>query len=129
MARVLYDGLVEYEDRTPATTSQMAKDVVEFLNWAAEPEMDQRKKMGVATIVITSVLLALSIWVKRYVTFNYHYLVLLLIALYLAGTSGHRSRQGRSSTILQLVEALNHAVNRLIFFRRSLPCEQLMWRL
>lgn len=70
MARVLYDGLVEYEDGTPASTSQMAKDVVEFLNWAAEPEMDQRKKMGVATIVVTSVLLALSIWVKRYVTFN-----------------------------------------------------------
>jgi hypothetical protein len=25
----------------------MAKDVVEFLNWSAEPEMDERKKMGV----------------------------------------------------------------------------------
>lgn len=66
MARVLYDGLVEYEDGTPATTSQMAKDVVEFLNWAAEPEMDQRKKMGVATILVTTVLFALSVWVKRY---------------------------------------------------------------
>lgn len=66
MARVLYDGLVEYEDGTPATTSQMAKDVVEFLNFAAEPEMDQRKKMGIAVITVTSVLLALSIWVKRY---------------------------------------------------------------
>ena len=31
MARVLFDGLVEYEDGTPATTSQMAKDVVAFL--------------------------------------------------------------------------------------------------
>ena len=71
MARVLYDGLVEYEDGTPATTSQMAKDVVEFLNWSAEPEMDQRKKMGVATIIITSVLLALSIWVKRFVILSY----------------------------------------------------------
>lgn len=66
MARVLYDGLVEYEDGTPATTSQMAKDVVEFLNFAAEPEMDARKKMGVAVVTITTVLLALSIWVKRY---------------------------------------------------------------
>ena len=66
MARVLYDGLVEYEDGTPATTSQMAKDVVEFLNWAAEPEMDTRKKMGWATVIITSALLGLSIWVKRY---------------------------------------------------------------
>jgi len=66
MARVLYDGLVEYEDGTPATTSQMAKDVVEFLNWAAEPEMDQRKKMGMKVIIITTILTALSIWVKKY---------------------------------------------------------------
>lgn len=66
MARVLYDGLIEYEDGTPATTSQMAKDVVQFLNWAAEPEMDQRKKMGMKVLIITSVLTALSVWVKRY---------------------------------------------------------------
>jgi len=66
MARVLYDGLVEYEDGTPATASQMAKDVVEFLNWAAEPEMDQRKKMGLKVLTIGTVLFALSVWVKRY---------------------------------------------------------------
>lgn len=66
MARVLYDGLVEYEDETPATTSQMAKDVVEFLNWAAEPEMDQRKKYGMQTLAVSAVLFALSIWVKKY---------------------------------------------------------------
>lgn len=66
MARVLYDGLVEYEDGTPATTSQMAKDVVEFLNWAAEPEMDERKKMGWKVMAIGSVLFAMSVWVKRY---------------------------------------------------------------
>lgn len=67
MARVLYDGLVDYEDGTPATTSQMAKDVVEFLNWAAEPEMDDRKKMGVKAVIISAALFALSVWVKRYV--------------------------------------------------------------
>ncbi|KAH7328632.1 cytochrome C1 family protein [Stachybotrys elegans] len=66
MARVLYDGLVEYEDGTPASTSQMAKDVVEFLNWAAEPEMDERKKMGMKVMVVTASLWALSVWVKRY---------------------------------------------------------------
>ncbi|KAF2157126.1 cytochrome C1 family protein [Myriangium duriaei CBS 260.36] len=66
MARVLYDGLVEYEDKTPATTSQMAKDVVEFLNWTAEPEMDDRKKMGWKVLAITSALFGLSVWVKRY---------------------------------------------------------------
>lgn len=71
MARVLYDGLVEYEDGTAATTSQMAKDVVEFLNWAAEPEMDERKRMGWKVMAIGSVLFAMSVWVKRYV-FNGH---------------------------------------------------------
>ncbi|KAI9745655.1 MAG: cytochrome c1 [Claussenomyces sp. TS43310] len=66
MARVLYDGLVDYEDGTQASTSQMAKDVVEFLNWSAEPEMDQRKKMGMKVLIISSALFALSVWVKRY---------------------------------------------------------------
>ncbi|KAL1896192.1 cytochrome c1 [Ceratocystis pirilliformis] len=66
MARVLFDGLVEYEDETPATTSQMAKDVVEFLNWAAEPEMDDRKKMGMKVLVVTAGLFAASVWIKRY---------------------------------------------------------------
>ncbi|KAF4988927.1 cytochrome heme mitochondrial [Fusarium heterosporum] len=66
MARVLYEGLVEYEDGTPATTSQMAKDVVEFLNWAAEPEMDDRKRMGMKVLVVSASLWAVSVWVKRY---------------------------------------------------------------
>lgn len=66
MARILYDGLVDYDDGTPATASQMARDVTEFLNWAAEPEFDERKKMGAKVLVITSILLALSVWVKRF---------------------------------------------------------------
>ena len=43
----------------------MAKDVVEFLNWTAEPEMDDRKKMGWKVMAITSVLMGLSVWVKK----------------------------------------------------------------
>ncbi|MBW0470243.1 hypothetical protein O181_009958 [Austropuccinia psidii MF-1] len=66
MGRVLFDGLVDYPDGTPATTSQLAKDVVTFLSWAAEPELDQRKKMGFQTVIILSTLTALSIWVKRF---------------------------------------------------------------
>jgi ubiquinol-cytochrome c reductase cytochrome c1 subunit len=46
----------------------MAKDVVEFLNWTAEPEMDDRKKMGWKVLAVTSVLFAISVWVKRCAT-------------------------------------------------------------
>ncbi|PCH44374.1 hypothetical protein WOLCODRAFT_26722 [Wolfiporia cocos MD-104 SS10] len=66
MARVLFDGLVEYDDGTPATTSQMAKDVVTFLNWAAEPEHDERKKLGLKAVILFSGLTAISLYVKRF---------------------------------------------------------------
>ena len=35
----LQDGRVTYADGTPATVEQMARDVVTFLAWAANPEM------------------------------------------------------------------------------------------
>lgn len=66
MARVLFDGLVEYDDGTPATTSQMAKDVVNFLNWAAEPEHDDRKRAGLKALIILTSLWGLSVVVKRW---------------------------------------------------------------
>ena len=37
---------VKYADGTPATVAQEARDVVSFLNWAAEPNLDQRHRMG-----------------------------------------------------------------------------------
>ncbi|KAJ3550569.1 hypothetical protein NM688_g5046 [Phlebia brevispora] len=66
MARVLFDGLVEYDDGTPATTSQMAKDVVTFLNWAAEPEHDERKQAGIKAVILFSALTAIAVYVKRF---------------------------------------------------------------
>lgn len=66
MARVLFDGLVEFEDGTPATTSQLAKDVVTFLNWAAEPEHDIRKQYGIKAVILCSALTLLSLYVKRF---------------------------------------------------------------
>ena len=66
MARVLFDDLVEYEDGTPATTSQMAKDVVSFLHFTAEPEHDDRKRAGFKAIILLSALFAMSVWTKRF---------------------------------------------------------------
>jgi cytochrome c1 len=42
----LNDGAVDYDDGTPNTPTQMAKDVSTFLTWASEPEADERKLMG-----------------------------------------------------------------------------------
>jgi ubiquinol-cytochrome c reductase cytochrome c1 subunit len=44
----------------------MAKDVVTFLNWAAEPEHDERKKIGLKAVIILSTLTVLSVFVKRF---------------------------------------------------------------
>jgi len=83
MGRVLYDDLVEYDDGkarhrfyhlkslyqrllgTPATTSQMAKDVSTFLAWAAEPEHDERKKTGLKALIVLFALFGASVWAKR----------------------------------------------------------------
>jgi len=61
-----FDGVVEYPDGTPATTSQMGKDVVTFLSWAAEPEHDERKKYGMKAVILFSALTAMSLYVKRF---------------------------------------------------------------
>ncbi|KAA1468773.1 hypothetical protein DENSPDRAFT_815290 [Dentipellis sp. KUC8613] len=66
MPRVIFDGLVEYDDGTPATTAQMAKDVTTFLSWASEPEHDQRKKTGLKAVILFSALTAISLYVKRF---------------------------------------------------------------
>ena len=39
--------IIEYDDGTPATQSQLAKDVCTFLTWAASPEHDMRKKLSI----------------------------------------------------------------------------------
>ncbi len=55
----LMPGRVEYADGTEATVEQMAADVTAFLRWAAEPELEARRRMGLATIgflIILSVL-------------------------------------------------------------------------
>jgi hypothetical protein len=44
----------------------MAKDVVTFLSWAAEPEHDERKKLGIKAVIIFSTLFVISIYVKRF---------------------------------------------------------------
>jgi len=48
----LGDEGVEYEDGTPATISQQARDVAQFLHWCAEPELDLRNKMAMQYLTV-----------------------------------------------------------------------------
>ncbi|KAF3647144.1 Cytochrome c1-1, heme protein, mitochondrial, partial [Capsicum chinense] len=65
MPKMLNDGAVEYEDDTPATEAQMGKDVVSFLSWAAEPEMEERKLMGFKWIFVLSLALLQAAYYRR----------------------------------------------------------------
>jgi cytochrome c1 len=57
MPAPLSDGQVEYEDGTPNTVDQMAKDVTQFMMWTAEPKLEQRHYIG---FMVMAYLLALA---------------------------------------------------------------------
>ena len=59
MAAPLSEGIVEYSDGTKASTEQMAKDVVSFLMWTAEPHLEARHKTGFRVIIYLLILTVL----------------------------------------------------------------------
>lgn len=59
------DGQVEFEDGTPGTVTQMAKDVSMFLAWCSEPEHDDRKKMGFQWMLAILIGIAFTGYAKR----------------------------------------------------------------
>ncbi len=68
----LSDGQVTFADNTKASVAQMAKDVTTFLSWAAEPELEARKAMGIKVILFLIVLSGLLYAVKRKVWADLH---------------------------------------------------------
>ncbi len=52
----LSDGQVTYDDGSPQTVAQYAKDVTAFLMWAAEPHMEARKRIGFQVMIFLLVL-------------------------------------------------------------------------
>ncbi len=59
MPKPLEDDLIQYSDGTLATEEQMAKDVVTFLMWSAEPHLEARHKMGFRAIIYLTILTVL----------------------------------------------------------------------
>ena len=72
MPAPLSEDAVEYEDGTPATVEQMARDLTQFLAWASEPTMEARKRMGVKVMLFLFALTGLLYGVKRKVWSNLH---------------------------------------------------------
>ncbi|XP_006830834.1 PREDICTED: cytochrome c1, heme protein, mitochondrial-like [Chrysochloris asiatica] len=66
MAPPIYNEVLEFDDGTPATMSQVAKDVCTFLRWASEPEHDHRKRMGLKMLMMMGLLLPLVYAMKRH---------------------------------------------------------------
>jgi ubiquinol-cytochrome c reductase cytochrome c1 subunit len=72
MPQPLHDGQVTYADGTPATVEQMSRDVVTFLEWAANPEMVERKQIGWRWVLFFLIMAGLTYAVKRKVWADVH---------------------------------------------------------
>ena len=72
MAPPLDDEAVEYTDGTKPTLAQHAKDITTFLAWAAEPELEERKRMGIKVLLFLLVLTGMLYAVKRKVWEDLH---------------------------------------------------------
>lgn len=65
MPSPLMDDIVEYADGTPATIKQMAHDISYFMQWTAEPELLERKKLGTYVLIYLVLFAILTILLKR----------------------------------------------------------------
>jgi ubiquinol-cytochrome c reductase cytochrome c1 subunit len=65
MPQPLQPNQVTYSDGTQASLQQEAHDVVTFLAWASEPELEARKRIGLESILFLIVLTVLLYAVKR----------------------------------------------------------------
>ncbi|MEM9684770.1 MAG: cytochrome c1 [Pseudomonadota bacterium] len=61
----LTEGAIEYADGTPATVDQMAYDLTNFLAWASEPKLEDRKRTGLKVMLFLVVMTGLLIAVKK----------------------------------------------------------------
>jgi ubiquinol-cytochrome c reductase cytochrome c1 subunit len=65
MPKPLSDDVVGYADGSPKTIAQYAKDVSAFLTWAAEPKLEERKRLGFRVLIFLIVYAGMLLLVKR----------------------------------------------------------------
>jgi ubiquinol-cytochrome c reductase cytochrome b/c1 subunit len=72
MPKPLSDGQVTFDDGSPATVAQYAKDVTTFLMWTAEPHMEARKRIGLQVFVFLFLFTILLYFTKKKVWADAH---------------------------------------------------------
>jgi cytochrome c1 len=65
MPQPITNGAVEYKDGTPSTLENYSKDVAAFLSWAAEPNLPERKRIGLRVLIFLLVFAVLLYLVKK----------------------------------------------------------------
>jgi ubiquinol-cytochrome c reductase cytochrome b/c1 subunit len=72
MPEPLSDGQVTYDDGTPATLDNYARDVTAFLVWTAEPHLEARKRLGFQVMIFLLVFTGLLYFTKKKVWADLH---------------------------------------------------------
>lgn len=72
MPNMLQPDQVTYSDGSPQTVQQYAADVTAFMMWAAEPHMEQRKRIGFQALLFLLVLAGLVYFTKKKVWRDVH---------------------------------------------------------
>ncbi len=70
MAPPLYDGLIVDAEGNDMTVDELARDITAFLAWAAEPNLEERKGLGLKVILFLLVLTGLYYACKRKIWAN-----------------------------------------------------------
>lgn len=70
MAKPISDDQVTYDDGSPQTVDQYARDVAAFLMWAAEPHLEERKRTGFMVMVFLVIFTGLIYLTKKSVYAN-----------------------------------------------------------
>jgi len=68
----LAEGAVTYADGTVATLDQEARDIVNFLEWAADPNLEERHRTGLKVILFLIVLTLVLYAAKRRIWSDLH---------------------------------------------------------
>jgi len=72
MPRQLYDGMLKYDDGTPASTPQMAHDIATYLDFIENHNMPDTRLQLVMVYTWFAIWIGVCWWFTRYRDFNFH---------------------------------------------------------